>query len=68
MGNVKRVSFMYVNGDKKRKEYHDVNVSIEKGCLCIGGVKGQPKNGFLFPLSTITCIKLEPHDEEEETE
>lgn len=64
---LKRVSFLYTNGDKKRKEFHDVTVTIECGCLCINNVKCQdPRTVYLFPLSTITCIKLEPYEEEEE--
>lgn len=63
---LKRVSFLYTNGDKKRKEYLDVVVAIDSGCLVIGGVKGQdPRTLYLFPLSTITCIKFEQYEKEE---
>lgn len=64
--NVKRVSFMYVNGDKKRKEFTNVKVTFDQGCLCIYNVRFQEEGTiYVFPLSTITSIKIEPAKEEE---
>ena len=64
---LKRVSFLYTNGDKKRKEFHDVFVAIDTGCLVLSGVRGQdPRTIYLFPLGTITCIKFEQYEKEEE--
>lgn len=67
MGKVKRVSFLYVNGDKKRKEFIDVAIAFDQGCLCIYNVRFQEEGTiYAFPLSTITNIKIEPKKEEEE--
>lgn len=67
MGKVKRVSFLYVNGDKKRKEFNDVTITFDQGCLCVYNVRFQEEGTiYAFPLSTITCIKIEPAKEEEE--
>lgn len=67
MGKAKRVSFLYVNGDKKRKEFNDVTIAFDQGCLCVYNVRFQEEGTiYAFPLSTITCIKIEPAKEEEE--
>lgn len=64
--NVKRVSFVYTNGDKKRKEFRDVYVTFDQGCLVVNNVRFQEEGTFyVFPLSTITNIKIEPNKEEE---
>lgn len=66
MGNMKRVSFMYTNGDKKRKEFRDVKITFDQGCLCVYNVRFQEEGTiYVFPLSTITNIKIEPAKEEE---
>lgn len=63
--NVKRVSFMYVNGDKKRKEFTNVKVTFDQGCLVVYNVRFQEEGTiYVFPLSTITSIKIEPAKEE----
>lgn len=65
--NVKRVSFLYVNGDKKRKEFNNVTITFDQGCLCIYNVRFQEEGTiYVFPLSTITNIKIEPANKEEE--
>lgn len=67
MGKVKRVSFLYVNGDKKRKEFNDVTITFDQGCLVVYNVRFQEEGTvYVFPLSTITNIKIEPKKEEEE--
>lgn len=38
---VKRVSFLYTNGDKKRKEFNNVTIAFDQGCLCIYNVPSQ---------------------------
>lgn len=65
--NVKRVSFVYANGDKKRKEFRDVKVTFDQGCLVVYNVRFQEEGTlYVFPLSTITSIKIEPANKEEE--
>lgn len=65
--NVKRVSFVYTNGDKKRKEFRDVYVTFDQGCLVVNNVRFQEEGTlYAFPLSTITNIKIEPAIKEEE--
>lgn len=65
--NVKRVSFVYANGDKKRKEFRDVKVAFDQGCLVVYNVRFQEEGTlYVFPLSTITNIKIEPANKEEE--
>ena len=65
--NVKRVSFVYTNGDKKRKEFRDVKITFDQGCLVVYNVRSQEEDTlYVFPLSTITNIKIEPKKEEEE--
>lgn len=64
---VKRVSFLYTNGDKKRKEFNNVTIAFDQGCLCIYNVRFQEEGTlYVFPLSTITNIKIEPANKEEE--
>lgn len=66
MGNVKRVSFLYVNGDKKRKEFNNVKVIFDQGCMVVYNVQFQEEGTlYVFPLSTITNIKIVPPKEEE---
>lgn len=63
---VKRVSFLYANGDKKRKEFNNVAIAIDQGCLVVYNVRFQEEGTvYAFPLSTITNIKIEPKKEEE---
>lgn len=65
--NVKRVSFLYTNGDKKRKEFNNVKITFDQGCLVVYNVRFQEEGTlYVFPLSTITNIKIEPAKEEEE--
>lgn len=65
--NVKRVSFVYTNGDKKRKEFRDVKITFDQGCLVVYNVRFQEEGTlYVFPLSTITNIKIEPVNKEEE--
>lgn len=65
--NVKRVSFVYTNGDKKRKEFRDVKITFDQGCLVVYNVRFQEEGTlYVFPLSTITNIKIEPANKEEE--
>ena len=65
--NVKRVSFLYTNGDKKRKEFNNVKVTFDQGCLVVYNVQFQKEGTlFAFPLSTITNIKIVPMQKEEE--
>ena len=63
---VKRVSFLYTNGDRKRKEFNNVTIAFDQGCLVVYNVRFQEECTFyVFPLSTITNIKIEPAKEEE---
>lgn len=65
--NVRRVSFLYVNGDKKRKEFTNVKIAFDQGCLVVYNVRFQEEGTlYAFPLSTITNIKIEPAKKEEE--
>lgn len=64
---VKRVSFLYTNGDKKRKEFNNVSIALDQGCLVVYNVRFQEEGTlYVFPLSTITNIKIEPAKKEEE--
>lgn len=64
---VKRVSFLYTNGDKKRKEFNNVAIAFDQGCLCVYNVRFQEEGTiYAFPLSTITNIKIEPAKEDTE--
>lgn len=64
--DVRRVSFLYTNGDKKRKEFNNVTIGFDQGCLIVYNVRFQEEGTFyVFPLSTITNIKIEPKKEEE---
>lgn len=65
--NVRRVSFLYVNGDKKRKEFTNVKIAFDQGCLVVYNVRFQEEGTlYAFPLSTITNIKIEPAKKEAE--